>query len=129
MSRLTVTCFSNDKGEVFDRAYYRLGREYGYVFKDVVVELTVKDGEVKCGIYELDKSVLADCSQVIIERLVANLDEWLAEAGDFYDLEQGEDRWPVYGENNGGLLKAVEDVIIEAANPAEAARIITNIWL
>lgn len=96
MSRIVAKHFTNNKGEVLDRAYYRLGREYGYVFKDVVVELTIKSGEVKCGIYELNNSVLAGCNLEVVKRLVADLDEWLAEIGDFYDLNGEEDRWVVY---------------------------------
>jgi hypothetical protein len=130
MSKLTVKCFTNDKREVLDRAYYRLGREYGYVFRDVVVELTVRDGRVKCGIHEPEKTVLAGCNPEIVRRLVANLDDWLADSGDFYDLEYGEERWPVYEQENDGLSKAIEDVIMEnRGDPAQAAQLIVNTWL
>jgi hypothetical protein len=131
MNKLIAVCFTNDAGEVFDRAYYRLGREYGYVFKDVVVELTIRGGGLKCGIHEPDKTVLAGCNPEIVERLIADLNGWLAEnGGDFYDLEQGEDRWVVYKENKKELCEAVEGVIVEQdGDPSLAAQLIVNTWL
>jgi hypothetical protein len=130
MTKVIATHFTNSEGKVFDRAYYRLGLEYGYVFKDVVVELTITDGRVKCGIYDLENTVLAGCNPEIVSRLVANLDDWLADTGDFYDLDYVEEIWPVYKQENEGLSKAIEDVIVEnRADPAKAAHLIVNTWL
>jgi hypothetical protein len=54
----------------------------------------------------------------------------LADSGDFYDLEYGEERWPVYEQENDGLSKAIEDVIMEnRGDPAQAAQLIVNTWL
>ena len=129
MIKITAISFTNDKGEVLDRAYYRLGREYGYIFKDVVIELSIRDGRVRCGIHEPEKTVLAGCNPVIIERLVADLDDWLAEGGDFYDLEHGEDRWVVFETENDELREAVESVIVGEKDPARAAQLIINKWM
>jgi hypothetical protein len=30
--------FTNDNGDVFNEAFYRLGHQYGYIFRDVVVK-------------------------------------------------------------------------------------------
>lgn len=129
MTKLRAIYFTNDAGEVLDRSYYRLGREYGYIFKDVVVELSIKEGKVRCGIHEPEKTVLAGCNPVIIERLIADLDDWLAEGGDFYDLEQGEDRWVVFETENDELREAVESVIVGEKDPAKAAQLIVNKWM
>lgn len=129
MTKLKAVCFTNDSGEVLDRAYYRLGREYGYIFKNVVIELSIKDGDVRCGIHEPEKTVLAGCNPVIIKRLVADLDEWLADSGDFYDLEHEEDRWVVFEQENDELREAIEGAIVETRDPAKAAQLIVNTWL
>lgn len=130
MTKVIATHFTNSKGKVFDRAYYRLGREYGSVFNGVVVELTITDGWVKCGIYDLENTVLAGCNPEIVSRLVANLDDWMADSGDFSDLDFGEEIWPVYKQENGELSKAIEDVIMEnRGDPAQAAQLIVNTWL
>lgn len=129
MTKLEAICFTNDAGEVFDRAYYRLCREYGYIFKDVVIELTIQNGRVKCGVYNLDSTVLAGCNPVIVERLIADLDDWLADSGDFYDLEKGEDRWVVFETENDELREAVESVIVGEKDPAKAAQLIVNKWM
>lgn len=129
MTKLKAICFTNDAGQVFDRAYYRLGREYGYLFQDVVIELSIRDGRVRCSIHEPGETVLAGCNPVIVERLIADLDDWLADSGDFYDLEHGEDRWVVFEQENDELREAIESVIVEAEDPAKAAQLIVNTWL
>lgn len=127
------THFTNDRGEILDEAFYRLGREYGSIFRDVVVRVYIDPKEgIKCGIHNPQETILSGCNPKILHRLVSTLNEWLPESGDFYDLDGKEDRWVVYREEDHreGMKKAVTEVISAFPDsPEQAAQVIVNTWI
>jgi hypothetical protein len=124
------THFTNDNGDVLHEAFYRLGREYGYIFKDVVVRAEIEPEKgLKYSIYNQEDTVLAGCNPLLVERLVENLSEWLGDAGDYYDLEGEEDRWIVFKDKSQDeeakqeMQKLIEKIITQN-EPGKAAQII-----
>jgi hypothetical protein len=124
------THFTNDNGDALHEAFYRLGREYGYIFKDVVVRAEIEPEKgLKYSIYNQEDTVLAGCNPLLVERLVENLSEWLGDAGDYYDLEGGEDRWIVFKDESQDEEAKQEkqkliEMIITQNEPGKAAQII-----
>lgn len=124
------THFTNDNGDVLHWAFYRLGREYGYIFKDVVVRAEIEPEKgLKYSIYNQEDTVLAGCNPLLVERLVENLSEWLGDAGDYYDLEGEEDRWIVFKDKSQDEEAKQEkqkliEMIITQNEPGKAAQII-----
>jgi hypothetical protein len=126
------THFTNDNGDVLHEAFYRLGREYGYIFKDVIVKAKIDPEKgLKYSIYNQEDTVLAGCNPALIERLIESFDEWLGESGYYYDLEGGEDRW-IVSKNEARDEEAKQEIqnlikkIISKNTPDKAAQLITD---
>lgn len=122
--------FTNDNGDVLHEAFYRLGREYGYIFKDVIVKVEIDpQSGLKYSVHNQQDTVLAGCNPALIERLVESFDGWLSDAQDFYDLEYQEDRWIVFKsesqekEAEEEVKKLIEKIVLENT-PEKAAQLI-----